>query len=86
MTAKRIEFTVSEEFSDRIDGARGHESRASWIKRALELALDVEPLSPVTSRALREAWESPAVEEQLKPAVVEKKSRQAPSLRETWGR
>lgn len=37
--AKRIEITVSEEVWAALDAARGHEPRASFVKRALEKAL-----------------------------------------------
>lgn len=39
MSAKRIEITVSEETWGRLNAARGHEPRASFVKRALERAL-----------------------------------------------
>lgn len=36
---RRIEITVSEETWDALNAARGHEPRASFVKRALESAL-----------------------------------------------
>jgi hypothetical protein len=39
MSARRIEITVSEGTWDRLNAARGHEPRASFVKRALESAL-----------------------------------------------
>jgi hypothetical protein len=39
---RRIEITVSDETWRRLDGARGHEPRASFVKRALERALGPE--------------------------------------------
>src|SRR4051812_4678771 len=60
---KRLEITVSDEMLTRLDAARGHEPRASFVKRALVEMLDVEPLTPVA--AAREAYESPVLEEQF---------------------
>jgi hypothetical protein len=39
---RRLEITVSDELLARLDAARGHEPRASFIKRALERALGPE--------------------------------------------
>lgn len=62
---KRLEITVSDEMLTRLDAARGHEPRASFVKRALVEMLDVEPLTPVAVAAAREAYESPVLEEQF---------------------
>lgn len=40
--AKRVEITVSEDVWVRLESARGHEPRASFVKRALEKALGTE--------------------------------------------
>lgn len=40
---ERIEITVSDEMFARLEAARGHEPRASFIKRALETALEAAP-------------------------------------------
>lgn len=39
MNARRIELTLSQERWEQLEAARGHEPRASFIKRALESAL-----------------------------------------------
>jgi hypothetical protein len=39
MSARRVEITLSEPVWDRLESARGHEPRASFIKRALDTAL-----------------------------------------------
>ena len=39
MTIHRIEITLSDDRLEALDAARGHEPRASFIKRALESAL-----------------------------------------------
>lgn len=41
MNARRIEITVSQELWDRLENARGHEPRASFVKRALESRLSM---------------------------------------------
>ena len=43
MDAKRIEITVSEELWRRVEVARGHEPRASFVKRALGEFLARDP-------------------------------------------
>lgn len=60
MPPKRIEFTVPEEFLKRIDKARGYEPRASFVKRALESAIETGlPLPPEVLEDVRRALESP---------------------------
>jgi hypothetical protein len=73
MGVKRIEITVSEETWERLNAARGHEPRASFVKRALQEKLDEvdAPLTPEVSKALREAWESPELERQLTAPATE---------------
>ncbi len=48
--AKRLEITVSDDTLGRLDELRGHEPRASFVRRALEAALgstgDVAPSTP----------------------------------------
>lgn len=55
MAAKRVEITVPEDLLERVDGARGHEPRASFIKRALESALEFEQRLPKPPKVLVEA-------------------------------
>ena len=61
MSAKRIEITVSEGTWDRLELARGHEPRASFVKRALESALS--GLGPGTPVAVSSPRGSGSVEE-----------------------
>lgn len=56
--AVRVEFTVPDELYERLESARGHEPRASFVKRALESALagsgapaEVAPVSARPSSA-----------------------------------
>lgn len=63
--SERFEMRVPEDLLSRLDAARGHEPRASFVKRALVEMLDVEPLTPVAAAAAREAYESPVLEEQF---------------------
>jgi hypothetical protein len=46
MPPRRIELTVSQETWERIEKARGREPRATWIKRAIALALAADPKPP----------------------------------------
>jgi hypothetical protein len=47
VNARRVEITLSQERWDALEAARGHEPRASFIKRALDSALS----RPTYSRA-----------------------------------
>jgi hypothetical protein len=55
MNARRVEVTFDQGLWDRLEGARGHESRASFVRRALESALGSKenggPSGAVASRA-----------------------------------
>jgi hypothetical protein len=76
--SNRLELTLSDEQWDRLDGARGHEPRASFVKRALESALD--------SRTGVGAAHDVASEPVPVPAPSRTPARRKPSVRETWAR
>lgn len=78
---KRLEITVSDEMLTRLDAARGHEPRASFVKRALESALDETPRSPEVLKALRDSWDSPALEEQFVADDLPAKPKPIPGVR-----
>jgi hypothetical protein len=66
MSARRVEITLSESVWDRLESARGHEPRASFIKRALDFALDDERMrSPADIAAIKKVWDSPELMEQM---------------------
>lgn len=81
MTARRIEITVCEGTWDALNVARGHEPRASFVKRALESALDETPRSPEVLKALRDSWDSPALEEQFVADDLPAKPKPIPGVR-----
>jgi hypothetical protein len=54
VSSERFEMRVPAELMVRVDAARGFESRASFVKRALEAALDVAP-EPYALEAERQA-------------------------------
>jgi hypothetical protein len=51
MSSERFEMRVPKDLLERVDAARGHESRASFVKRAIAAVLPpklVTPSEPVT--------------------------------------
>lgn len=67
MSSERFEMRVPCELLARVDAARGHEPRASFVKRAVEAFLDdgVSFRSESDQAALRRAWDNPELEAQL---------------------
>lgn len=70
MTSKRLEITVSEDTWERLEELRGHEPRASFVKRALESALEFEERLPVPPEPYKRAPSEPS------PKPVVSKSRE----------
>lgn len=72
MPSRRFELTIPEELLERLDADRGHEPRASFVKRAVELALDLWNTDPSVDRIarIRATWDSlsPEDREKLNPA------------------
>jgi hypothetical protein len=64
MNARRVEITLSQERWEQLEAARGFEPRAAFIKRALYEALEPRH-SPEVIAALKGAWDSPALNEQM---------------------
>lgn len=91
--ANRLEITLSDEQWDRLDGARGHEPRASFVKRALESALgnhngELEGSGRAITPAVasREVGRGAEPEARVVPASSRTSARRKPSVRETWAR
>jgi len=53
--SKRVEFRWPEALLERVDASRGDVSRASFVRRAVERALDVELPPAVAFAALQDA-------------------------------
>jgi hypothetical protein len=77
----RLEITLSEEQWDRLNAARGHEPRASFVKRALEAAL-------AESAVRRQSGGADVVEHgsSSHDSGMVSKPRQRPTITETWAR
>jgi hypothetical protein len=90
--ARRLEITLSDEQWDRLNAARGHERRASYVKRALESALseaqgpiDLKQAAPGPvdrARNARSARAATPTRTSADPASARRKA----SIQETWAR